>query len=99
MPQKKVLFVLACTLSAIFFVYLASFPIVFNLRETAFSWGEENYGNREVAIGPRPRVLFDRPTHWGTAYDPGQWSFRVYRPLCQIWLRWKGYAPPVQWRS
>lgn len=97
--QKKLVVVAAGILCAAILLYLVSFLVVFDLGETAFSWDEDNYGNRQVAIGPRPRAFFDGPTHWGTAYDPSQWSFGVYRPLCEVWLRVKGLAPPAEWRD
>ena len=80
-------------------MYVASFFVVFDLGDTAVSWDEESYLGRQVAIGPHPREVFCRPSHWGTCYDTGQWPFRLYRPLCEVWLRLKGFAPPVEWRG
>lgn len=80
-------------------IYIISFVIIFDLSTPAFDWDEENYKDRSVALGPRPRWVFLRPYQWDVAYDPGQWPFVVYRPLCQMWLRSHGYAPPVEWRS
>jgi hypothetical protein len=79
-------------------LYFVSFLIIFNVTEAAYSWDEDNYGNRQVAIGPRPREIFDRPTHWDTAFETGQWTFRIYRPLCEIWLKVFGFALPCEWR-
>ncbi len=84
--------------ATIVLLYVASFLVVFDLAESAVSWDEENYGTHQVAIGPKPRTAFAHPSHWNIAYETRQWPFWVYRPLCELWLRAKGYVPPAEWR-
>jgi hypothetical protein len=89
----------ACSLIAVLLsLYPISFLVVFDLQDTAYCWDEENFGSQQVAVGPRPRWVFDKPRCEGILYSPKQWSFTVYRPLCILWLKLNGYAVPYEWR-
>lgn len=79
-------------------LYIASFLVVFDLGRAAPDWDEEYSPQGEVALGPRPRAVFARPSHWNVAYEASQWPFQLYRPLCAIWLRLSGYSLPAEWR-
>jgi hypothetical protein len=98
-PPRCVWRAIVYVLLAPFVLYVVSFVVVFDVTRAASSWDEDNVGNEPVAIGPRPRACFDPPTHWDVAYETSQWSFVVYRPLCEIWLWIGGYAPPCEWRA
>ncbi len=78
--------------------YLACALVVFDFRDMAQPWDEENFGNRAVAVGPRPRWPFCRPERTG-GYDPDAWPFRVWAPVCQGWRHARGYAAPDRIRG
>ena len=78
--------------------YLVAFALVFDTSRMAFSWHEDNTeGGQPVAFGPRPRWIFCRETPIGR-YDGSEWVFVVFRPLCEIHAKQKGYALPAEWR-
>ena len=77
--------------------YIGSSLIVLNFSETAYPHDEEYFGPRQVSFGPRPRHPFCRPSY-PSGYDGHEWALVFYRPICQLWACWKGYAPPFSWR-
>lgn len=93
--QRKFGFGLAAFLGVGF--YIGSSLIVLNFSETAYPHDEEYFGPRQVSFGPRPRHPFCRPSY-PSGYDGHEWALVFYRPICQLWACWKGYAPPFSWR-
>jgi len=83
--------------------YLLLPIVIFNFSEVAVPFDEETHAGREVAIGPRPRDRvpwaangFDIPG--GYDYAPDGWPFVVWKPVCLIYLKLKGYEAPAEWR-
>jgi hypothetical protein len=98
-PARRLVVAMGCSMAVIMVLYGLSFLVIFDITKPARSWDEDNFSGQEVALGPRPRAIFEGPSHWGTAYDERQWPFRIYRPLCRVWVRMMGYAPPIEWRQ
>jgi hypothetical protein len=76
---------------------------VFDFSSTAFPYDEDNFDSRQVAIGPLPREWvpgamrgFDIPG--GPDYSPDSWPFVLWKPICEIYCRAKGFALPCKWR-
>lgn len=80
-------------------LYVLSAAAVFDFNATAYPYSEEYYAGREVAIGPRPRALFCRPSHDGMFYEGREWPFVVYQPVCRVWRWIHNLAPSAEWRS
>lgn len=77
--------------------------VVFDFTSAAVPHDEENFGTQEVAIGPKPRwwvpkAAYDLDVPGGFSYDPSGWPFVVWKPICVAFLKFKGYALPVEWR-
>jgi len=84
-------------------IYLASALVVFDFGSVAVPYDEDNFGNQQVAIGPQPRSWVPRAVHGydmpgGFDYAPEGWPFIVWKPLCIVFVRAKGYALPAEWR-
>lgn len=77
-------------------LYVMSAFIVFDMSEAAHKWDVDNdsLGN-PVALGPSPRHCFCAPTMYDTCYKGDEWPFRLYTPVCRLWLRVHGYVPPA----
>jgi len=76
---------------------------VFDFSSIAVPYDEENHAGKKVAIGPRPRwwVPFaarhiDLPG--GADYSPDGWTFQIWKPICVMFCRAKGYELPAEWR-
>ncbi len=85
-------------------VYIFGFVLVFDLSSVATPTDEDNHNGRTVAIGPRPRSWvpwaysdFDIPGDFG--YSADKWPFQVWKPLCLVYLKIRGYERPAEWRS
>jgi hypothetical protein len=86
------------------FIYLAAPLALFDFTQSAVPRDEENFGMKQVAIGPMPRPWFaqyvaadlDIPGGWG--YDADGWAFVVWKPLCVWHVKRNGYALPSEWR-
>jgi hypothetical protein len=77
-------------------LYLLSALVVFDFRSTAADFCQEyDDQRRPVAHGPEPRIILCRPHLYdfpgGASWDGSEWAFTVYRPICSVWLRLKGY--------
>lgn len=77
--------------------------IIFNFSSVATPYDEENFGNQQVVIGPKPWWWVpgaarhcDLPG--GFDYDPSGWAFVVWKPLCIAYDKAHGYALPAEWR-
>jgi hypothetical protein len=82
------------------FLYLFSSLIVFDFFETAFPGDEDNTTDgRPVAIGPKPRAIFCRPTVHDVRFEGDEWPFKVYAPICSAWRLIRGYEPPAEERT
>jgi hypothetical protein len=84
-------------------LYLMLPLVVFDFTSTAVPYDEDNFGNREVAIGPKPRSWVPKAAHdfdipGGYGYDPSGWPFVVWKPVCVAFVKAKGYALPAEWR-
>lgn len=57
----------------IFGSYAASALVVLDFTQVAYTFDEETFGGRQVALGPQPRVRFCTPAHFdipgGADYD------------------------------
>jgi hypothetical protein len=100
-PQKtsaRVAAVIALVLGG----YVGSAWVVLDFSEVAYPNDEEYFGERQVAFGPRPRLLLCHPAYLdipgGASYDGSEWALVVYRPICQLWLTRHDFAPPGRWR-
>jgi hypothetical protein len=77
--------------------YFGAALIVFDFTSPALSFDEEFFGNRRVAIGPVPRLIFCTPdygTFQGSLYSGEEWPFRFFAPVCGWWRSAYGYAAP-----
>jgi hypothetical protein len=79
-------------------IYLSGAAVVFDFRTAARPHDEEYFGERKVAFGPRPRVLFCLPAYQ-SGFDGHEWPFFIYRPVCHIWRLMLGYDAPSNWRN
>ena len=80
--------------------YLVAAVFVFDFRKTARTPYEDTFNGREVAIGPRPRLIFCPPSAQdGLSFLPRQWPFRVFAPVCLVWRKVAGFAPPAELRA
>jgi hypothetical protein len=84
-------------------LYLLMPVLLFDFSSVAVPCDEENFGTHQVAIGPKPRWWvpgaarhLDIPG--GFDYEPSGWTFVLWKPLCIVFDRAHGYAPPAQWR-
>jgi hypothetical protein len=76
---------------------------VFDFTSAAAAHDEDNFGNRQVAIGPMPRSWVPMASHdfdvpGGPSYEPSGWPFVVWKPFCVAFVKAKGYALPAEWR-
>jgi hypothetical protein len=79
--------------------YILAAALVFDFGQTAFPGDEDNTTDgRPVAIGPRPRPLFSRPTVHGVSWEGREWPFVLFAPVCSVWRAHHGYAAPAEWR-
>ena len=80
--------------------YLIAAVFVFDFRTIAGTPDEDTFNGREVAIGPRPRLIFCHPSAQdGVNFSPRQWPFRVFAPVCLVWRKVTGFAPPAELRA
>src|SRR5204862_4470530 len=78
-------------------IYLLSALVVLDFSATAWDLCQEyDDERRQVTHGPQPRILLCRPRLFdipgGASWSGTEWAFTVYRPLCSVWLRVKGYG-------
>lgn len=84
---------------ALLVVYFGAAAVVFDFGRTAFPGDEDNTEDgRPVALGPRPRSLFCRPTVSDVRWEGREWPFVVFAPVCSWWREHHGYAPSAEWR-
>lgn len=76
-------------------VPVLGFLVIFDLTTPAYKFDEEYNGSRYVALGPRPRYSFCKPTY-DIHYDGKEWPFRVFNPMCSLWRWLAGCAPPKE---
>ena len=84
-------------------IYLVPALVVFDFTSIAGSNDEDNFDGQPVAIGPKPRWWVPRAAHdydipGGFGYAPDGWPFVVWKPVCLLFLKAKGYVPPKEWR-
>jgi hypothetical protein len=84
-------------------LYLVLPLVVFDFTSIAVPYDEENFGSLQVAIGPKPwswvpKAAYDFDVPGGFGYDPGAWPFVVWKPICVVFVKSKGYALPAEWR-
>ena len=84
-------------------LYLALSLVVFDFTSIAVPFDGDNFGNQPVALGPKPRWWIPKAAHdfdvpGGFGYAPSGWPFVLWKPLCVVFLRAKGYALPAEWR-
>jgi hypothetical protein len=78
-------------------IYLLSAAVVFDFTTTAWDFCQEyDEDRRLVAHGPYPSVRLCRPRSYdipgGASWSGTEWAFSVYRPVCVLWLKMKGYG-------
>ena len=76
---------------------------IFDFTEQAWAFDEDHFNGRQVAIGPRPRFFVPGAVRsWdipgGPDYSQDAWPFRVWKPVCVVHCRAKGYELPGSWR-
>ncbi len=74
-------------------VPVLAFFVVFDTTTPAYKFDEEYNGTRQVALGPRPRYAFCKPSY-DIHYNGSEWPFRVFKPFCVLWRQIMDYAPP-----
>ena len=84
-------------------VYLVLPLAVFDFSSIAVPYDEDNHAGSRVAIGPRPRWWVPFAAHQidlpgGADYSPDGWTFRLWKPICILFCRAKGYELPAEWR-
>lgn len=85
-------------------LYLFLPLLIFDFTSLAYSSDEEYHASGPVAIGPRPywwvpRAAWKLDIPGGFSYNTSGWPFVVWRPLCLVFLKLKGYVPPREWRD
>src|SRR5688500_16542632 len=95
--------VLGWTALILITLYLVLPLIIFDFGSTAVPYDEETFGDKQVAIGPRPyawvpRAAYDLDIPGGFSYDVSGWPFRVWKPICIAFVKLKGLALPGEWR-
>lgn len=84
---------------ALLCIYALSSLVVFDFFATAHPGDEDNTAaGQPVAIGPKPRRTFCRPTVHDVYFEGDEWPFRVYAPICATWRMVRGFAPPAEER-
>jgi hypothetical protein len=83
--------------------YLIAPLMIFDFSEVAYTYDEEYFNGRPVAIGPRPYFLVPGAIHdldypGGPDYTETAWPFVVWKPLCMLYSRMEGYELPRGWR-
>lgn len=76
-------------------IFLPGFLVVFDLTTPAYKFDEEYNGLCQVALGPRSRYFFCKPSY-DIHYDGREWLFLVFKPMCSLSRCLAGYAPPKQ---
>ena len=84
---------------ALLVLYATSAYIVFDWEKPAYPFDEDNFNDREVAFGPRPRKWACEPTWNSVTFSGYEWPFIVYRPVCWIWRLTRNFETPAVWRS
>ena len=85
---------------ALLALYLGAAFVVFDFSRAALPGDEDNTEDgRPVALGPRPRSLFCRPTVSDVRWEGGEWPFVVFAPVCNLWRERHGYAPSWEERE
>jgi len=84
-------------------LYVLLPAVVFDFSSVAVPFDEETYHGRPVAIGPRPRAWVPGAAHgWdmpgGIDYEAGSWPFQVWKPVCLLYLQFRGFERPAIWR-
>lgn len=84
-------------------VYLLLPLAIFDFTKHAWPFDEEHFNGRQVAIGPRPRFFVPGAVRsWdipgGPDYSQDAWPFRVWKPVCVVYCRARGYELPDSWR-
>jgi len=84
---------------AVVTAYFGAAVLIFDFGQAAFPGDEENTADgRPVALGPRPRAFFCRPTVHEVCWEGREWPFVVFAPICSGWRQRHGYATPAKWR-
>ncbi len=83
--------------------YLLLPVAIFDFSSIAVPYDEENHAGKSVAIGPRPRSWVPFAAHdidipGGADYSPDGWTFLLWKPICVVYCRAKGYELPAEWR-
>lgn len=79
--------------------YAISSLVVFDIFAVAYPSDEDNTASGQpVAIGPKPRLMFCRPTVHDVYFNGDEWPFKWYAPVCKAWRIVRGFAPPVEER-
>jgi len=84
-------------------LYLILHVVIFDFSSVAVPFDEENYGGKQVAIGPKPRWWVPKASHGldipgGYDFDTTGWPFIVWKPICIWYVKSEGYALPAAWR-
>ena len=81
-------------------IYVVAFFVLLDVRYPATCHAEKSrYDPRPVSVGPLPNgvwpIFLLCPPPWSNGYyNGGEWEFRVFWPLCRLWLWVNGYVPP-----
>ena len=86
-------------LALLVLAYFLTAALVFDFTQPAFPGDEDNAPDgRPVALGPRPRELFCRPTVHDVSWTGREWPFVAFAPISSLWRDQHGYAPSAEWR-
>ena len=98
-PRPNRRLIAACFLGLLL-AYLSSAIVVFDFLAVAYSSDEDNTSaGRPVAIGPKPRTFFCRPTVHDVRFNGDEWPFVYYQPICAGWRVMRGFAAPSEVRG
>ena len=98
MKLRPLMLPVCLTLALVPVIYLGSAALVFDFTRASLPDDEDIFGDMEVAIGPRPRGVFCRPTRNDVRWEGREWPFVVFAPVCEWWRTLHGYAPSAEWR-
>jgi len=82
----------------VFTTYLLAHLLVFDLRQPAYAFDQEEFQGKQVVYGPRPHIGICQSAYDEVNFDGSEWPFVVFYPFCRFWISWSGYSAPQAWR-
>lgn len=84
--MKKIIF----TIIYLLLSFCICFFLTFDITVPAFKFDAEG-----VVLGPRPLYYLCKPSYDNFFYSGNEWPFKLYHPICKIWIIAAGYEQPI----